>query len=99
MSEKAQVVTQAGGVVLRDPEILEGKPFLAGTRMGVHAVVGYWLTYGGDVDRILGEFPHLTRTQVEAALAFYREDEHQRREIDEILRRNRLSYELGLAAQ
>ena len=62
-------------LIVRDPEVLEGKPFLAGSRMGVHAVIGYWQTYSGDMDRILREFPHLTREQIHAALAFYRDHE------------------------
>jgi uncharacterized protein (DUF433 family) len=93
------VVAPGPDVIARDPEILEGKPFLSGTRMGVHAVIGYWQTYGDDVDRILREFPHLTRGQLDAALAFYREDEDQRAEIDQILRQNRAAYEEGLALQ
>ena len=97
MSRGKRVVAEARELIVRDPEILEGKPFLAGTRMGVHSVIGYWQTYGGDADRILREFPHLTREQVEAALAFYRGDESHRHEIDEILWRNRLFYERRLA--
>lgn len=88
-----------GGQILRDPEVLEGKPFLAGTRMGVHSVIGYWQTYAGDVDRILREFPHLAREQIDAALAFYCEHESQRAEIDGILQQNRAAYEEGLANQ
>src|SRR4051794_31115620 len=79
------VALQGGEMIIRNSEILEGKPYLAGTRMGVHTIVGYWRTYGGDVDRILREFPHLTRAQIDAALVFYGEDESQRAEIDEIL--------------
>jgi uncharacterized protein (DUF433 family) len=93
------VVVQGGEVIIHNSEILEGKPYLAGTRTGVHAVVGYWQTYGGDVERILREFPHLSRAQLDAALAFCGEDESQRAEIDEILRRNRNGYEEGLAHQ
>ena len=85
------LATQGGEVIIRNSEILEGKPYLAGTRMGVHAVIGYWQAYRGDAERILREFPHLTRAQIDAALAFYRDDEGQRAEIDEILRRNRAS--------
>src|SRR5438105_8451401 len=92
------IKAQGGEAIIRNSDILEGKPYLAGTRMGVHAVVGYWQTYGGDVDRILREFPHLTREQIEAAMAFYRDERHQA-EIDAILRRNRASYREGLARQ
>lgn len=90
---------QSHELIIRDPEILEGKPFLAGSRMGVHAVIGYWQTYSGDVDRILREFPHLTREQIHAALAFYRDHESQREHIDETVRQNRVAYEKGLARQ
>src|SRR4051794_41957235 len=110
MSKKAHAIEPGGSdsplqhaqrseLIRRDPEILERKPFLAGTRMGVHSLIGYWQTYRGDVDRILREFPHLTRAQVEAALTFYQEDESQRAEIDQILERNRASHAEGLARQ
>src|SRR5687768_2654137 len=84
-----------GALIVRDPHILEGKPFLAGTRMGIDAVIAYWQTYGGDVERILREFPHLTRDQILAAVAFYDSDETHREEIDGILRRNEEAYDRG----
>lgn len=98
-AEISAAVAPSGELICRDPEILEGKPFIAGTRMGVHSVIGYWQAYDGDLDRILREFPHLNREQLEAALAFYQDDENQRAEIDRILQTNRVSYEVGLARQ
>jgi uncharacterized protein (DUF433 family) len=91
--------TESRGAVVRDPEVKGGKPVLAGTRMAVHTIVGYHRTYSGDVERILIEFPVLTRDQVEAALSWYQGDDGHRAEIDAILREQYAFYEAGLAAQ
>jgi uncharacterized protein (DUF433 family) len=85
--------------IVRDPEIHGGKPVLAGTRMGVHTIVGYHRLYGGDLDRILREFPALTRDAIMAALNWCELDPQHQAEIDAILREQHVFYEAGLAAQ
>lgn len=72
---------------------------VAGTRMGVDTIIGYHRAYGGDVDRILEEFPSLTREQVEAALSWYEAHDYHRAEIDALLKEHQSFYELGLARQ
>ncbi len=88
-----------GELVVRNPEVREGKPVLAGTRMGVHTVVAYHRLYVGDVDRILAEFPALTCEQVDAAIAWYCASDEHKAEVDTILREQRAFYDAGLAAQ
>lgn len=57
-----------------------GEPVIVGTRTPVRTIVEqfYWV-YPGDMDEVHRSLPHLTREQIEAALAYY--DAH-RAEID-----------------
>jgi uncharacterized protein (DUF433 family) len=66
------------------PRIAGGAPIIKGTRIAVRAIAGYY-QFGMSVDEILQSLPHLTQSQVHAALAFY--FDHQK-EIDSDLRRN-----------
>jgi uncharacterized protein (DUF433 family) len=81
--------------VVRDPERCAGDPILAGTRTAVHDVVASARIYGGDLDAVQAELPHLSMEQIQAALAWY--GEHTA-EIDEILRQVHEDYAHGLAA-
>ena len=65
-----------------------------GTRTTVHDIVANVQLYGGDIDRMVEDFPHLTVEVVEAILAWYRE---HKEEIDEILRHRREAYQRLLA--
>ena len=85
--------------IIQDPEIKGGQPVIAGTRIGVHTIVGYARLYHGDIDRILAEFPDLTRSGIGAALEWYHASEGNRAEIDSILREQHAFYEAGLARQ
>jgi uncharacterized protein (DUF433 family) len=67
-----------------DARIAGGEPIIKGTRITVRAIAGYY-QLGMTVDEILQSLPHLTQSQVHAALAFY--FDHQE-EIDRELRRN-----------
>jgi uncharacterized protein (DUF433 family) len=78
----------------RNPKRCGGNPTLVGTRTTVHDIVANVQLYGGDIERMVEDFPHLTVETVKAILAWYRE--HQE-EIDEILRRRREAYEHLLA--
>jgi uncharacterized protein (DUF433 family) len=53
--------------VVRDPEILRGKPRLKGTRIPVGLILGY-LAAGKTFEEITAEFPDLTREQIAACL-------------------------------
>ena len=59
-----------------DPEIRFGKPCVRGTRITVGDILSY-LASGMREDEILSDFPHLTREDVHACLAFAAEREHR----------------------
>jgi uncharacterized protein (DUF433 family) len=51
------------------PAVRSGKPCIKGTRITVYDVLEY-LAGGMTEDKILGDFPDLTREDIRAALAF-----------------------------
>jgi len=63
MSNTARVIT--------DPEILSGKPVIAGTRITVDLILTR-LREGRSVADILAEYPHLSAAQVTAAIDYAR---------------------------
>ena len=54
------------------PDVLRGRPRLAGTRIPVSLVLGY-LAAGKVVDEIVQELPDLSREQITACLAYARD--------------------------
>lgn len=62
----------------RVPGIRSGRTIIAGTRLGVHDVVGL-IVNGASVDDAVRSFPEVTRAQVYECLAYY---EDHREEID-----------------
>ena len=50
-----------------NPDILAGKPVIAGTRVPVYLILNL-LAAGYDVERVLQAYPGLTREDVQAAL-------------------------------
>jgi uncharacterized protein (DUF433 family) len=78
----------------RNPERCSGNPTLAGTRHTIHDIVADVQRYGGDVQRVVDDFPHLTVELVEAVMAWYCD---RPEEVDEILRRRREEYQRLLA--
>jgi uncharacterized protein (DUF433 family) len=52
-----------------NPAVRGGKPCIKGTRITVYDVLEY-LAGGMTEDKILGDFPDLTREDIRAALAF-----------------------------
>ena len=54
------------------PDVLRGRPRLAGTRVPVSLVLGY-LAAGKAVDEIIEELPDLSREQIAACLAYARD--------------------------
>ena len=70
--------------ITTNPRIASGAPIIKGTRIAVRAIAGYY-QLGMSVDEIPQSLPHLTQSQVHAALTFY--FDHQK-EIDNDLRRN-----------
>ena len=65
--------------VTSDPDILVGKPVIKGTRISVELILG-WLANGWSFEQVLESYPHITRDDILAALAFaaemMREDEY-----------------------
>jgi len=53
-----------------NPEIANGKPIIAGTRITVRCIVGYY-QMGMISDEILRTLAHLTPSQLHSALAYY----------------------------
>lgn len=52
-----------------NPKVLVGKPVIKGTRIAVEFVVDL-LGRGWTVERILGEYDHLTAEDIQACLAY-----------------------------
>lgn len=57
------------GRITSDPSILVGKPTIKGTRISVDLIHG-WLANGWSMEDVLTAYPHITRDDVQAALAF-----------------------------
>ena len=57
--------------IITDPEILGGKPVIAGTRISVELILTR-LGEGRSVADIVAEYPHLTQDQVTAAIDYAR---------------------------
>ena len=51
------------------PEILGGKPVIAGTRISVQLILEK-LRDGWSIQDLLDDYPHLTREQIIAAIAY-----------------------------
>lgn len=62
--------------IISDPEILVGKPVIKGTRISVELIVG-WLANGWTFDQIMESYPHITREDIQASLAFAAERLHE----------------------
>lgn len=52
-----------------DPDICNGRPTIAGTRITVQTILEF-LSAGDSSEAILAEFPSLTPEDIQAALAF-----------------------------
>ena len=56
-------------LITTDPEILGGKPVIAGTRISVQLILEK-LRDGWSIQDLLEDYPHLTREQIIAAIAY-----------------------------
>jgi len=52
-----------------NPKIMVGKPVIKGTRVPVELILKM-LSQGISTEEILGEYPHLTKEDIQAALAY-----------------------------
>jgi uncharacterized protein (DUF433 family) len=55
--------------IVRDPAVLVGKPVVRGTRVPVSLILNY-LAHGHTIDELIGDYPNLTREDIEAAVAY-----------------------------
>ena len=55
--------------VVCDPQILGGKPVIAGTRIPVHLILDY-LAFGYLPEEIIVEYPALTPADIQTAMRF-----------------------------
>jgi uncharacterized protein (DUF433 family) len=56
--------------IMCNPKILGGKPIIAGTRIAVATIAGYY-QLGMSVDEILIALEHLSPSEIHSALAYY----------------------------
>jgi uncharacterized protein (DUF433 family) len=56
-------------LITTDPEIQGGKPIIAGTRISVQLILEK-LRDGWSIQDLLEDYPHLTREQIIAAIAY-----------------------------
>lgn len=63
-------VADIGTLIVSSPEILSGRPRIAGTGVSVKRIVA-WYKLGLSPEEIADEIEHLSLAQVYAALAFY----------------------------
>jgi uncharacterized protein (DUF433 family) len=55
--------------IVRNPEILVGKPTIRGTRISVELIMER-LGYGSSVEEIIEDYPHVTAEDIEACQAY-----------------------------
>lgn len=55
--------------ITQNPDVLAGKPVIAGTRLSVEFIVNL-LAHGATEQEILGEYPRLTSDDIQACLLF-----------------------------
>ena len=83
-ADKRAIQAVTYGYITRKSGVRGGQPIVAGTRIGVHDVIGL-LQNGETVDTIVSRcFPDLSRAQVYECLAYY---EDHRGEIDVLVAR------------
>jgi uncharacterized protein (DUF433 family) len=59
----------ASSLITTDPEILGGKPVIAGTRVSVQLILEK-IGDGWSIEDLLEDYPHLSREQIIAAIAY-----------------------------
>ena len=62
--------------IVSNPEVLAGIPVIKGTRISVELILG-WLANGWTYEQVLESYPHITRDDIQAALAFAAERLHK----------------------
>lgn len=65
----ATVQATHGDRIVRDPEIMAGKPVIRGTRIPVTRIIAH-LAHNPDLDDLFAAYPRLAVEDVQAAIAF-----------------------------
>ncbi len=73
-------------LITRDSSICEGEPILCGTRISVVNIIEKRNYLGWDEDRILEDYPHLSRDHIRACVEYY---EERKAEIDDLIEEER----------
>lgn len=60
---------EKNNIITQDPDILGGKPIIAGTRMSVESILEL-LSSGMEIKEILKEYPFLEKKQIKAAIEY-----------------------------
>ena len=58
--------------IVSTPDVLRGKPRIKGTRISVSFIFGY-LAAGNSIEKIIEEFPDLTKEHIAACLDYARD--------------------------
>ena len=64
------VPVDIGQFIYSRPDFRDGRPHIAGSGMSVRAVAAYY-NLGSSADEIAADFPHIPRSHIYAALAYY----------------------------
>ena len=55
--------------IVRNPDIIGGKPIIEGTRLSVELILG-WLVAGSSREELLASYPNLTNEQISACIEY-----------------------------
>lgn len=55
--------------IVSNPEILGGKPCIAGTRISVEIILE-WIASGANIDAIISKYPYLAKEAVKQAIIY-----------------------------
>ena len=80
--------------IVRERGILGGKPIIKGTRIAVDHICTY-LSYGLGLEDIKAAYPHLTNTQIQAALNYL--DQNVREVQERLVQEQAGKEQLGLS--
>jgi len=62
--------------ITRNPDVRFGKPCIIGTRISVYDVLS-WLASGMSYEEVLGDYPEISKEQIQACLAYAADKEHK----------------------
>ena len=66
----------------KHPAICDGDPIIIGSRISVANIIEKIDRLGDDLEKVLADYPHLSKDHIEACLEYYADN---KREIDKIL--------------